>query len=841
MKNYAKKTFIVFLLFTCMFLSVHTVQAAPSDGDTRAISIVFDNSGSMYVSGNQAWCQATYAMEVFASMLNKGDTLMIYPMHAITVDGAEYTMDNPLKVTKSSEASKIRSIFTKVAGGTPIESVDKAIQDLKVAVADKKYMIVLTDGDAFYSNNKQMSAGETRRQLDKRFQTAGADMSVMYLGIGEKVVMPDTEQSEFFAKAHAKNSADVLSTLTNMCNQIFGRDTLPKSRINGKNIEFDISMNKLIVFVQGENVSNVKLVSANGTVLVPISSSSAMYGTAGCGNYDSIPDKSLQGMMVTYGSCSAGAYTIEYSGNATSVEVYYEPNADLDFVFSDPNGNIVDPESLYEGEYKVSFGMKDAETGRLIESDLLGNPSYRGNYRINDDSYPITHDGHSSFVPVALKMNDAFDANLTVTYLSGYTISKNSLDFGWPFGGIKVAARPAGDLVLEISGGDSKYSLEYLEAGTPYVAKVFYQGVQLTGEELEKVDLKWDPELSNAEITKDFAGDHYDLYLEYKNPEAPTDTVCGKCTVFIYAYYTAPGSDEAEAQSPLSYNIEDNSPELQFDLYAESNYIVISELEKNGEIVAKLSFKGAPLSQNDFAATTLTVDCGGINYEVVPHEQDSTYLIKLLPTEGVDEGGYQIKASVAYTDNIGRTTQLEDSVSITLSNIPLWLKWLFWIVILLIIIIIIVIWLRTPVLPKKIKIINVSVKVGGKDMNNLKATVNYPSKGKRRSTKIKGTGDLVAASVSLTLVPAKDSYRYLPSKKRKALVVNGSVTSSSYVDKIEIGAKSFARNRKDGKMTMIDESTNNFTFPQGQLSYSGIIDINGRSTKYVITGDIKFE
>jgi hypothetical protein len=38
-----------------------TSYAAKADS-SRAIAIVFDNSGSMYDAGDQAWCRATYAM-----------------------------------------------------------------------------------------------------------------------------------------------------------------------------------------------------------------------------------------------------------------------------------------------------------------------------------------------------------------------------------------------------------------------------------------------------------------------------------------------------------------------------------------------------------------------------------------------------------------------------------------------------------------------------------------------------------------------------------------------------------------------------------------------------------
>ena len=92
-------------------------------------------------------------------------------------------------------------------------------------------------------------------------------------------------------------------------------------------------MSKLIVFVQGQNISDVKLTGGPGGTQV--SAQQTMYSTNGAGDYHSVPDESLQGMMVTYTDCPAGEYTIEYSGTPTNVEVYYEPDADLDFVFTD--------------------------------------------------------------------------------------------------------------------------------------------------------------------------------------------------------------------------------------------------------------------------------------------------------------------------------------------------------------------------------------------------------------------------------------------------------------------------------------------------------------------------
>ena len=257
--------------------------------------------------------------------------------------------------------------------------------------------------------------------------------------------------------------------------------------LSDKELKLDISISKLIVFVQGKNVTDLKVTNDNGDVGTYVSSASTKYGTKGCGNYKSVADKSLQGMMVTYTDCLAGDYKIDYKGKASSVEVYYEPDADLSFVFTDSSGNLVDPNALYEGDYKVSFGMVDAKTDEFISSELLGSPHYEGTYTINGKQETFSSDGMKGEVPISLKMNDTFSADLTVTYLSGYTIKKNSTDFGWPESGISVAPRPAGDLKIKISDGQKYYSLQDLKEGKPYKAEVYYQDKLLKGKELEMI------------------------------------------------------------------------------------------------------------------------------------------------------------------------------------------------------------------------------------------------------------------------------------------------------------------------------------------------------------------
>ena len=841
MKRYISMILAVFLLMACIFVETPKVYASSKNNESRAIAIVFDNSGSMYESGNQAWCRATYAMEVFASMLNAGDVLQIYPMWPITIGDKTYTMEAPFQITDAKQASTIRDIFTADASGTPIESIDCAASGLQKVQADKKYMIVLTDGGTFSKNGSGLSKDRTRKELDNRVaQYAGEAMTVMYLGIGSAACMPNSAESEWFVKKQAVNTEDVLSTLTVMCNQIFGRDTLPKSRISGNTIEFDISMSKLIVFVQGDNISGLKL--TGGSVGQQVSSQQTMYSTKGAGDYKSVPDTSLQGMMITYADCAAGTYNIEYTGTATSVEVYYEPDADLDFVFTDAAGNTVDPQALYEGDYKVSFGMKDAKTGKLISSDLLGNPKYQGSYFIDGKEYPITHEGFSGSVDVPLKMGEKFEANLTVTYLSGYTISKDSSDFGWPEGGITVAPRPAGDFRLEITGGDSSYSLQDLEEGGPYIAKVYYQGTQLTGSELESVELKWEPETSNAEIKKEFADDHWKLSLHYKDPAAPQDTVCGACTVSIYAFYSAQGSSEAQAQCPLTYNIKDDFSPLQIDLYAPETYIVIGELEESKAFVVNLKLNGAPLTAEDFANVNLQVDCGGVEHTVTANEQDSSYSIKLLPTEGIVEGNYQIKVTALYTDHIGRETAVNDAVTVTLSKSPLWVRWTVGILLLLIIFLIIWAILHIKVLPTKAhttkKLSNLNF--DGEDVTKSTSFLTEIKKdGARMQTQYGGR----KFGLIMDVAPGQESYLYKPHKGRSAEVKPASVRKfgPAKIQEALIGTAKYAVDDETGKLVPAIPNQKPFLLKNGTtVRYSGTISDAGIDKDFEVLSKISF-
>ena len=412
---------------------------------SRAIAIVFDNSGSMYMSGNKAWCRATYAIEVFASMMNQGDTLQVFPMYEVTANGKSYTSQSPVTVSGGSDISAIRDMYTPHAGDTPIETIGDAHQALQRSTADEKWLIVLTDGAEFYENGAGLGSATSAR-LSEVLTEYNKSANVLYLGIDSVAVMPTVTsngQYQYYADK-AANSADVLSKLTNMCNMIFGRDKLTAS---GNQISFDVSMNKLILFVQGSNISGVTLKDASGaSVGSPSLEYSPRYSEKGAGSGIGSGsfgiDKSLSGYIAIYDTpLEAGTYSLSYSGDVSNVSVYYEPDVDLVAQLTDESGAVITSSSeLYPGTYYINYGLVD-KTGNMTTSTLLGTTSYEVTYTINGKEQTVTSD-KSGQVALELKEGDVLDGKIHVSYLSGYSITKDSSQLGWPSGGFQVTPAP---------------------------------------------------------------------------------------------------------------------------------------------------------------------------------------------------------------------------------------------------------------------------------------------------------------------------------------------------------------------------------------------------------------
>ena len=123
-----KKRLLCFCLAVLLILPMLMPPAAQAahQSKTRAIGIVLDNSGSMYINRNPSWCRATYAVEVFAAMMNEGDLVQVYPMCPCSLGENGPQVQSPLVIDGPDKADIIRPLFTPDDGNTPFETVTEA-------------------------------------------------------------------------------------------------------------------------------------------------------------------------------------------------------------------------------------------------------------------------------------------------------------------------------------------------------------------------------------------------------------------------------------------------------------------------------------------------------------------------------------------------------------------------------------------------------------------------------------------------------------------------------------------------------------------------------------------
>ena len=364
-------------LLLVLILSLQLLPAVFADGGhapKRVIHLVYDDSGSMIrANGEQVdrWCQAKYAMEVFAAMLGENDTMHIYYMSAFEGSGSRQpTIRMAGKDGAQANVAKIHDTVTK-AGNTPFASVTAAYQDLTRTDADERWLVVLTDGE--FQGVDSISA---------YFSNVPPSINVMFLSMGPDApdaaaIVPAGHENIFFAKA--ASSADILNQITGICTRVFNSNKLT---VEKNKFSFDIPMSQLVVFAQGQNVQVRGIKGPDGKLIGGAQRAVGVrYSETAAPNYTIDPGvipKNLVGSVVAFdGAYDAGDYTLDISG-AETVEIYYKPNVEISAYLTDDSGEeVTDLEKLKAGSYTIHFGFVKAGTQeKVAESKLLGNVDY---------------------------------------------------------------------------------------------------------------------------------------------------------------------------------------------------------------------------------------------------------------------------------------------------------------------------------------------------------------------------------------------------------------------------------------------------------------------------------
>ena len=821
---------LILMLTVSMFPTVSLAGNAVKDEKSRDIAIVFDNSGSMYGTGNKRWCQAIYAMEVFAAMMNDGDTLSVYPMNDIEVNGTLYTSQSPLVVRNLNEVPQIENILTIHGGITPVETVTDAYNGLLGSKADEQWLIVLTDGTEFYQQSINLGVTRTQTLLSEVLTEYNQTVNVMYLGIGVNENIKPTVSGSHYSRVEAVlDTSQVPSVLADMANSIFGRDQLVT---NGNSFSIDIAMKRLIVFVQGKDIDNIVLRDSTGKEFTNmISEYSPHYSTLGALSHPSSPyDEALQGTIKTFADCPSEDYTVEYTGEMSSIAVFYEPDVDLVFRLVDANGNTVSTygDQYYAGTYKLQYGLVDRE-GNFTNSPLLGETNYSLACTLNGEETVYTATGTGE-IDIELAANDTLDLSVTATYLGDYTITRSGQELGLPVGGVTITPRPAGSLMMTVSGGADTYTLAEMEEKGVYDITFTRDGNKLTADELKRTELDVSVEGGvDYEIVE--AADGYQLCLRHQG--APEDTNLEECVVTIVGTYTNEDGEKAVSDPvQITFELEDEAYKLRLNLDVPKKFLVISALAKAEPMKATITMGGQPLTAEQFALAQLNVNADGLKYIVTPLPEESAYEIAIDPNSKPSAGVYKLDFTATALDPVGREVSADADTKLELQHYPLWLRILLICLVIAVLAFLIWMYLNAKVLPKKIAVAKTIFTVDGQMVTGT-ADCKYAGGGKKRgsldiTSPRYSSNPLVRCGFRVELEAI--SPRREKSSSRGAGFRSVQGINASAVNSINLGPAQFAKESNSSKFVKLGAGAKNGQTQVLRLSNNARCNISGEVT-----------
>ena len=471
MKKLISKLLVFVMLITLAVPAGLISQAAEMQkSGARAIYVVFDNSGSMYGPGNMAWSQATYAMEVFAAMMNydNGDQMKIFPMHDVTTDGTGAT--SSITVSSISDIAQIHNMYTPQPLGTPYTQVNTAANELAALLdsggAAEGWLVVLTDGDF----DSDLPATNLQTDLEQKAEMRD-NMYVQYLAMGSDIkTVADAKEEIGLYSQKVENSSQVINELAVISNRIFERNEYTSLKNDGS-LSFDIPLSRLIVFAQGSDVSINSLKNKEGSEINLESNYEVSCSSTDGGGLTSFvtetpaKDTSLKGQVAVFSDTSAimeGDYTLDVAG-ADSVKIYYEP--DVRFGAGLYRGDDqVDASTIEGGTYSIRVGFVNQLTGEFIENtSLLGEPEYK--LTVNDEEYGL---GGSSGAYQSVEIQadgDLLEISADVTYLNNYT---DHIDMSFQVCTLDMEVEaPKSAALKEIPDGSGRMTVEATRNGEP--------------------------------------------------------------------------------------------------------------------------------------------------------------------------------------------------------------------------------------------------------------------------------------------------------------------------------------------------------------------------------------
>ena len=223
---------LIALLLAVSVVTVCSVAADETDSPKhipRVVSIVFDDSGSMFRdndaadSGTDRWAYASYAMQTFVAMMDPTDVLYV------TYINANGGTPQLIKLSNVDDRkAEIEKIRTMTFGGTTPNKLDTAAERLVYEYGKRKndaiyYYVVMADGvlnrnDGDFASDLPKTVDSLKASLD------GAELGAIFFEMGESINVGSKVR-----KKEAATGKKIVTALNEVSTEIMGRTDITKS------------------------------------------------------------------------------------------------------------------------------------------------------------------------------------------------------------------------------------------------------------------------------------------------------------------------------------------------------------------------------------------------------------------------------------------------------------------------------------------------------------------------------------------------------------------------------------------------------------------------------------
>ena len=366
----------------------------------KIVSLVFDDSSSMYEDGVDSWAEANYATQVFAALMNPQDEFYITYMSKCDVDGAGNVIGSAGEVDISdpqAAADKIRTTMTDW-NLTPIESVMVAEEQLaSIDESDPTtqfWLVIMTDGE-FQINTDNETYQSIQKACDELKGTPmsnGSPLRIFYYGIGSSSYSVKDDPGNGL---EAEKSDDIVGTLNDVANTIAGRlkyDDKDIKFVGEKTIEVSsrIPLYSLSAFTQNSQaeVTSAKTEDTEGNELVLDFNNAKVQSpepedvfgpkSERVDGFEDIESPDLHGNVSVISNqdqvIPAGKYTIEFSApiDKKSLVLMYQPAVTLALTMFIDGNEVKTGAQVTEGsDIELRMTLVDPSTGKEMDKSLL--------------------------------------------------------------------------------------------------------------------------------------------------------------------------------------------------------------------------------------------------------------------------------------------------------------------------------------------------------------------------------------------------------------------------------------------------------------------------------------